>query len=539
MSARRTVGRWLALALVVAPAAALADRPAGVCVDVGVDFTPAANMQIVAWVEKDGQYVDTIYVTHKIGRFGLGNRPGRFDFNTGSATVDTFPYGRRSTTFPVWAHRHGKQFPLVVFQNGDDNNLSHPFADSSPEAPPPYCRPLQPSEATFDTGTCASPAFTDKGQFSPDQTSLYPPRSDLSRKPGADSASVEMYRMMNTFDAVSQATPPGGAPMTASWAAPQNVDYGNYVLYVEAAMTYDFNATYNATTFPSPTGIPWADYGKAWRGQPSVVYSVPFTISETPQRAIAQDYVGYGDPTGASGALNPPDSTITTATPGSGASRMQLVSDGSEMYRVRVRATPELDAIAPAGVANVGVSDVKSTSATLDFIAPGDDGTTGRVKGYEVRVRVGSPMTAANFDQSMPVSAAITPDAAGSVQSLQLSGLLPETEYFVGIRAYDNCFNRGELVTATFTTQFRDVAEVDWCFVATAAYGSIMANDVEMLRHFRDAMLKNTVMGELFVETYYTFGPAVAGVVGESDLLRATARAVLAPIVSAVRRLAY
>src|SRR5690606_29911186 len=109
---------------------------------------------------------------------------------------------------------------------------------------------------------------------------------------------------------------------------------------------------------------------------------------------------------------------------------------------------------------------------------------------------------------------------------------------YVGIRAFDNCFNKGELVTTKLTTAARDIAEVDWCFVATAAYGSIMANDVEMLRHFRDSMLKNTVMGELFVETYYTFGPAVAGVVGESDLLRSTARSVLAPIVAAVRRFA-
>jgi hypothetical protein len=52
-------------------------------------------------------------------------------------------------------------------------------------------------------------------------------------------------------------------------------------------------------------------------------------------------------------------------------------------------------------------------------------------------------------------------------------------------------------------------------------------------------MLKRTVMGELFVETYYTFGPAVAGVVGQSELLRTSARAVLEPIVAAIRRLTY
>jgi hypothetical protein len=64
-----------------------------------------------------------------------------------------------------------------------------------------------------------------------------------------------------------------------------------------------------------------------------------------------------------------------------------------------------------------------------------------------------------------------------------------------------------------------------------------MANDVEMLRRFRDMLLRKSVLGELAVEAYYTFGPAVAGVVGESDLLRSTAREVLAPIVARTRSL--
>jgi hypothetical protein len=47
------------------------------------------------------------------------------------------------------------------------------------------------------------------------------------------------------------------------------------------------------------------------------------------------------------------------------------------------------------------------------------------------------------------------------------------------------------------------------------------------------------VLGELAVETYYTFGPSLSGVVGESDLLRHTAREVLKPIVERVKRWTY
>ncbi|HUS27743.1 MAG TPA: fibronectin type III domain-containing protein [Kofleriaceae bacterium] len=515
---------------------------------VAVDFTPTDNLQIVAWLEKtDGTYVDTAYITNKTGRFGLGNRPGIPNFNTGSASNDTWPYGRRVQTFPVWAHRHGHQFPVVIFQNLDHRNLSHPFAQSSPELPPPYGRPIQPNENGFDAGTTASASFTDKGRFAIGSSetddgstfSLYPPRSDIERRPSSDSPAVDMFRANNPFDAVSQATPFGGLSATAVWSAPESVDYGDYVLYVEASKTYDFNATYNETTYPPLTDIPWKEYGKAWRGQPSVVYSVPISIASTPTRATTTDYVGYGDPDGKNGTLNPPDATITTTTPGSGASRFQLVSDGAEMYRVRVRATPEFDSTPPAEVGSIEAVGITSTSGTLQFLAPGDDGSIGAVTGYEVRVRVGSPVTDENFKESMPVTATLVPTSPGEMQMVTISGLLPETEYFVGVKAYDNCFNRGPLATTTFKTNYREAPEVPWCFIATAAYGSVMANDVAMLRRFRDGVLGRSVLGELAIETYYTFGPAVAGVIGESDLLRASVRGFLVPIVDTVRKLSY
>ena len=113
----------LALGLVV-PALASADP--GRCVD--LQFTPAPDLQIVAWVAKPtGEYVDTVFITQQTGSFGLGNRPGRFDFNSGP----NWPYGRRVTVFPVWAGRNGMMFPRVDFQNADDSNLSHQANQSS------------------------------------------------------------------------------------------------------------------------------------------------------------------------------------------------------------------------------------------------------------------------------------------------------------------------------------------------------------------------------------------------------------------------
>ena len=150
------------------------------------------------------------------------------------------------------------------------------------------------------------------------------------------------------------------------------------------------------------------------------------------------------------------------------------------------------------------------------------------------------PLTDANFEQAgTEIETAVTPVDPGQVQTVEVTKLLPETDYYIGVRADDNCHNSSHVVTTKLTTLATKVGEVDACFVATAAYGSLMANDVEMLRHFRDSFLQTTALGELFVESYYTFGPGVAGVIGQSELLRATARDVLSPIVAYVRRLAF
>jgi hypothetical protein len=556
---RVRAGQVIGVVAVAAPlliaAAAHADT-GGQCHVVDVSFLPTDQLQIAAWVEKsDGTYVDTIYLTQKVGLYGLGNRPGRFDFNSGPTSHDLWPYGRRTTVLPVWAHRRnvatGQSWPRVVFQNADENNLSHPFNDSSPEVTPPYCRPMLPNETSWDAGTCASQSFTDKGTFDPGGAiELYPPRADVMQHVGADSASVAMYKQLNPFDAITQPTPAAGSCAQIDWPIPSTLAPGDYVVWIEVNKAFDMNGTFNETTFPPPAGIPWSEYGKPYRGQPSIVYKVPFTIGTSESITGTPSYAGYGDPTGMTGTLNAPDPTkITEDTPGSGAQRFELMSGATDRVHVDVR--PMADAIPPAAPSNLSNDGFSGLSANFSFDAPGDDGVSGSVTGYEIRVRA-SEMTPDNFADSMPVSSVVTPGntssdcggaggfpPAGTHQQFTIDSLLPETDYWVGVRAFDKCHNYGPLAIMPFTTPARQAGYVDACFVATAAYGSRMANDVEMLRHFRDSLLKSSVLGELAVETYYTFGPPVAGVVGESDLLRSMARDFLAPIVARVRRLAF
>src|SRR3569623_3032075 len=99
----------LAVVLVLAAGSAAAHAEGKRGID--VQLTPSDKLQIVAWVaDSAGAYIDTIFITQQTGTFGLGNRPGRFDINSGPI----WPYGRRITTFPVWSPANGQAFDQVI-----------------------------------------------------------------------------------------------------------------------------------------------------------------------------------------------------------------------------------------------------------------------------------------------------------------------------------------------------------------------------------------------------------------------------------------
>jgi len=69
------------------------------------------------------------------------------------------------------------------------------------------------------------------------------------------------------------------------------------------------------------------------------------------------------------------------------------------------------------------------------------------------------------------------------------------------------------------------------CFIATAAYGTPFANEINILRNWRDRWLLRRRTGRLFVKFYYTFSPSVASNIAKSEVKRAQIRRILKPIV--------
>ena len=76
------------------------------------------------------------------------------------------------------------------------------------------------------------------------------------------------------------------------------------------------------------------------------------------------------------------------------------------------------------------------------------------------------------------------------------------------------------------------------CLIATAAYGSEMAPQVQMLREIRDNQLMNTESGSAFMgafnELYYTFSPAIADMERENPMFKEVVKLGLTPMLSSL-----
>ena len=72
----------------------------------------------------------------------------------------------------------------------------------------------------------------------------------------------------------------------------------------------------------------------------------------------------------------------------------------------------------------------------------------------------------------------------------------------------------------------------DHCFIATAAYGSLMEPHVAILRQFRNKHLTPYKAGRALVETYYTYSPPIADFIAQHETLRAAVRIGLMPLVA-------
>jgi parallel beta-helix repeat protein len=69
------------------------------------------------------------------------------------------------------------------------------------------------------------------------------------------------------------------------------------------------------------------------------------------------------------------------------------------------------------------------------------------------------------------------------------------------------------------------------CFIATAAYGSVLHPYVKTLRDFRDTYLLSNDPGKKFVSLYYTYSPPIAELIADNAPLKYLTRLFLLPLI--------
>ena len=105
--------------------------------------------------------------------------------------------------------------------------------------------------------------------------------------------------------------------------------------------------------------------------------------------------------------------------------------------------------------------------------------------------------------------------------------------YTLRVRVWDN--DGGSTIDAAtliVSNPFTGGGGGGGCFIATAAWGSSLAEEVVTLRRFRDTYLLGNAAGRAFVKAYYTLSPPLAEAIRERPRARATVRTLLRPIVA-------
>ena len=211
-------------------------------------------------------------------------------------------------------------------------------------------------------------------------------------------------------------------------------------------------------------------------------------------------------------------------------------------------------ATAPTGAPVISHWDIANQTITLSWSTATVTGATG----YEVRYDTAGVPTATSPSKD-----------AGNSTSYPLSGLQNFTSYYIDVTAYAeadffvavkvfyapnpatmlsafsnevNTTIGNRLYSATSSTAIYDFPEPieaqprlpnKGCFIATAAYGSYSASQVQALRMFRDQYLLTNAVGAAFVRWYYTYGPIGAQFLNEHPGWKPVARIALLPAVGA------
>ncbi len=98
------------------------------------------------------------------------------------------------------------------------------------------------------------------------------------------------------------------------------------------------------------------------------------------------------------------------------------------------------DIMPPSNISNLNATSVTSTSITLTWTSPGDDGIEGRASYYDIRYSE-NMIDETNWSQATVAPGLPFPAEPNTTENFVLAGLSPATDYYFGIKTADDAFN--------------------------------------------------------------------------------------------------
>jgi len=387
---------------------------------------------------------------------------------------------------------------------------------------------LAEAEAGYQFVEWTAPAGT-FGDATAEETTFTMPAQDVTVTAHFDVA----YNLTMTADPVvgGEAIDVGAkgaytAGATVSIKAVANPGYGFVGWTAPAGDFYD--ATAEETTFTMPAQ--------------NVTVTAHFDVAYNPTMAADPVVGGEAIDVGAKGAYAAGATVSIKAEPAAGYGFANWTADPTvtfddataeettfTMPAQNVTVTAHFEEVSPSEVPTVttqAATGISSYSGTVNMIY-----TMGDFSPVEVRFACKRSTDPAWFYTTW-----ISRTADGTYTEV-LTGLISQTEYeFKAQLKYNGTVIEGatfQFTTASGTSMgLDDLLGYFGCFIATAAYGTPTAEQIDVLREFRDVVLLKSTVGSRFVVLYYQLSPPIADFIARSDLLRTLVRELLVdPIV--------
>ena len=102
------------------------------------------------------------------------------------------------------------------------------------------------------------------------------------------------------------------------------------------------------------------------------------------------------------------------------------------------------DTTAPSQITNLSMSNLTTTSITLNWTSVGDDGTTGIATIYDIRYTTYSIITS-NWSNTTQCTGEPTPQVSGTNQAFAVTNLIANTTYYFAIKTGDESGNQSNI----------------------------------------------------------------------------------------------